>query len=288
MGYVNGTTGVVVGFEDATDKPMVELASGQVLVVDDEVWSIENDKDEVIAKVTQTPLRLAWALTIHKSQGMTLDAAEIDLSKTFETGQGYVALSRLKSIEGLMLMGLNEKALQVDPLILHIDEHIKRASSRSVESVEALTTETLDKAFHEHIVGLGGLVDTNAIADEKEKLSHEKSVVRSSGVANHLQTKKMIDDVENIEDLAAKRGLTIGTITKHLTLCLEDDKELNLDKFKPDEALLVSIRKLVETIEAEKKEENFTEKGLLKLKPIHEALDGTVSYDTLRLALMFV
>ena len=60
-------------------------------------------------------MRLAWALTVHKSQGMTLDAAVIDLDRAFTHGQGYVALSRVKSAEGLHLLGWNAQALRVDP-----------------------------------------------------------------------------------------------------------------------------------------------------------------------------
>ena len=62
------------------------------------------------------PLRLAWAITVHKSQGMSLDAAVIDLSRAFEYGQGYVALSRVRELVGLHLLGLNERALRVHPL----------------------------------------------------------------------------------------------------------------------------------------------------------------------------
>ena len=96
-GYINGTTGVVIKFEG--NIPLVKTSTGKIIRVISEDWTVENDKAEIIATVSQVPLRLAWAMTIHKSQGMTLDAAEIDLSKTFEVGQGYVALSRIKSIE---------------------------------------------------------------------------------------------------------------------------------------------------------------------------------------------
>ncbi len=66
------------------------------MLVAPETWSVENEAGKVIASFQQIPLRLAWAITIHKSQGMTLEAAEINLMNTFEKGQGYVALSRLK------------------------------------------------------------------------------------------------------------------------------------------------------------------------------------------------
>lgn len=86
------------------------------MLVAPETWSVENEAGKVIASFQQIPLRLAWAITIHKSQGMTLEAAEINLMNTFEKGQGYVALSRLKSLTGLKLLGINEQALELDSL----------------------------------------------------------------------------------------------------------------------------------------------------------------------------
>jgi hypothetical protein len=76
---------------------------------------------------------------------MTLDRAEIDLSKTFEVGQGYVALSRIKTIEGLRLMGINEMALRVDPLILRIDNPIKEASKRATEELKSISKAKQEK-----------------------------------------------------------------------------------------------------------------------------------------------
>jgi ATP-dependent exoDNAse (exonuclease V) alpha subunit len=129
-GYVNGTTGVIVSFGEK-GFPVVQTSSGMLIIASSENWSISDHSGATLAKVSQIPLRLAWALTIHKSQGMTLDSAEIDLSKTFEVGQGYVALSRVKSIEGLKLLGFNKKALEVNQLILKIDNRIKEASKRA-------------------------------------------------------------------------------------------------------------------------------------------------------------
>lgn len=126
-GYVNGTLGVVIDFKD--DFPIVKTFSGEEIVVDTAQWSIE-EGDKVIAEVNQLPLRLAWAITIHKSQGMSIDAAEIDLSKSFVAGQGYVALSRLRTLDGLVLRGMNEQAFQVDEEILLYDMHLRKESSK--------------------------------------------------------------------------------------------------------------------------------------------------------------
>lgn len=90
MGYINGSLGEVIGFEEDDENgllPKVKLTDGTTLLVAPETWSIENEAGKVIASFQQIPLRLAWAITIHKSQGMTLEAAEINLMHTFEKGK---------------------------------------------------------------------------------------------------------------------------------------------------------------------------------------------------------
>ncbi len=134
-GYANGTLGTVVDFEDVTNLPIVETRAGAHIVVTPESWV--NEKQGVqLAEIRQFPLRLAWAITVHKSQGMTLDAAEIDLSKSFAPGMGYVALSRVRSMQGLFLTGANQHALAVHPTIREKDEDFLR-SSRKLEEAEA-------------------------------------------------------------------------------------------------------------------------------------------------------
>jgi hypothetical protein len=83
------------------------------------------------------PLRLAWAITVHKSQGMSLHAAVVDLARAFEYGQGYVALSRLRSLAGLHLLGLNERALRVHPRAVAKDAEFRAASEKTRAGVSA-------------------------------------------------------------------------------------------------------------------------------------------------------
>jgi ATP-dependent exoDNAse (exonuclease V) alpha subunit len=135
-GYINGTTGTVVGF-NKDDMPIVKTKDNIRIPAYPEDWKITENDDKVVAQVSQIPLRLAWALTIHKSQGLTLDVAEIDLSKTFEYGQGYVALSRIRDLEGLKLLGINNLALQVNPIILKIDHRIHNASKRAEDELNS-------------------------------------------------------------------------------------------------------------------------------------------------------
>jgi len=99
----------------------------------------------VVAGISQIPLRLAWAITVHKSQGMNLDSAEIDLSRCFLAGMGYVALSRLKSLKGLKLMGINNLAFQVNPLALEVDKHFRKLSKEASSELKKMSSGDISK-----------------------------------------------------------------------------------------------------------------------------------------------
>jgi ATP-dependent DNA helicase PIF1 len=127
--FVNGTLGVVTGFDRY--GPIIETKEGAVIAAPAS-WTVKNEAGDELAKITQVPLRLAWAITVHKSQGMTLDAAIMDLSRSFEYGQGYVALSRVRSAGGLHLVDWNGRALRVHPEALAKDAEFRRASDRRI------------------------------------------------------------------------------------------------------------------------------------------------------------
>jgi ATP-dependent DNA helicase PIF1 len=121
-------------------------------------WSIE-ENGKIKAAITQIPLRLAWAITVHKSQGMTLDAAVIDLSDAFVAGQGYVALSRVRTLSGLILRGLNERALEIDPRVREYDKILRMSSERASERLIAMKKEDITNKQHDAIRRLGGSVE---------------------------------------------------------------------------------------------------------------------------------
>ena len=107
---VNGSQGIIVGF--VGELPLVQFNNGTKRTVGYHVWVSENLPN---FGIKQIPLIYAWAITIHKAQGVSLDMAQIDAgSNIFECGQTYVALSRVKSLDGLFLTALNPQKIKVN------------------------------------------------------------------------------------------------------------------------------------------------------------------------------
>ncbi len=150
--YANGSRGTVVDFDEDTDRPIVQLVGKKrKITVEPYTWQLSED-GKVKAEVSQLPLRLAWAITIHKSQGMSLDAAEMDLSKAFTPGMGYVALSRVRSINGVYLSGINKMALMLHDDIHIFDEALVQASKElagETEDIEDATEEPMAETTYD-------------------------------------------------------------------------------------------------------------------------------------------
>lgn len=142
--YVNGSLGTVVDFVSTTEGeyPMVDFENGHTVIMQPAAWEMM-DGETVLASVKQVPLRCAWAITIHKSQGMTLDRARMDLRRTFAPGMGYVALSRVESMNGLYLDGINERAFLVSPEAVRLDGILRERS----QMAERELAEHGDEAF---------------------------------------------------------------------------------------------------------------------------------------------
>jgi ATP-dependent exoDNAse (exonuclease V) alpha subunit len=137
QGFVNGSIGEVVGFDGVFNNPVVQFRDGRQISVKEVSWELR-DGDVKRASITQIPLRPAYAITIHKSQGMTLDAAKINLRNVFEAGMGYVALSRVRSLDSLSILGLHSKAFEVHPEVLEKDQEFQAQSQKAAEEFEQL------------------------------------------------------------------------------------------------------------------------------------------------------
>ncbi|MFY9642049.1 MAG: AAA family ATPase [Rhodomicrobium sp.] len=152
--FVNGTLGVVSDFDSEDGTPVVVTRNGLTVFAKRAEWKV-NEDESVKAGIEQIPLRLAWAITVHKSQGMSLDTAVMDLSHAFEYGQGYVALSRVRALSGLHLLGWNERALRVHPLALEKDADFRRASEAERDRLAAKRSkaDALQTAFAKELKG---------------------------------------------------------------------------------------------------------------------------------------
>lgn len=166
--YVNGTLGVVDSF-NMMGNPMVKTREGMLIEVVSQEWVVE-ENGSVKARIEQLPLRLAWALTVHKSQGVSLDAAVMDLSGAFEYGQGYVALSRVRRLAGLFLLGCNQRALEVHPMILKKDQEFQAASESAAAAFEEMPKDDLAKMHENFMTAIGG----KKLSKKAEKVAGEK------------------------------------------------------------------------------------------------------------------
>jgi ATP-dependent DNA helicase PIF1 len=112
-GLANGSRGIITGFNDDNGYPVVKFINGiEETVVPYKTTYRDADTSLIIEQI---PLKLAWATTIHKSQGATLDYVVANLSNIFEYGQAYVALSRAKSLDNLFLTGINFDRINCHP-----------------------------------------------------------------------------------------------------------------------------------------------------------------------------
>lgn len=145
-GFVNGTLGTIERFSSVTEYPVVRTKYGRRIDTALAEWAVEED-GVARARIIQLPLRLAWAITVHKSQGMSLDEAVVDLSRVFEYGQGYVALSRVRRLSGLFLLGWNERAFQVHPEVLRQDEKFRADSEGTLRALPALIKKASAPVF---------------------------------------------------------------------------------------------------------------------------------------------
>lgn len=215
--WVNGTLGVVAGYDVETGFPLVRDARGETLLAEPASWSYEED-GKVVAEIQQVPLRLAWALTVHKSQGMSLDAAHIDLSRAFAWGQGYVALSRVRTLEGMTLEGFNARALEVHPGVVAQDARFRDRCAALRDRFGALSREDVTRRQVDFVIASGGTLPRSRKAAPKEAkpAKRERRPPEDRKERRWAQTVAMLREGRTVEEVAAARARTVDTVLGHL------------------------------------------------------------------------
>lgn len=154
IGICNGSTGVIIGFKSGW--PYVKLQNGLKYLFSPHCWNSEN----IPICIKQVPLILAWAVTIHKSQGATLEKAQMNLgTSVFTYGQSYVALSRVKSLEGVFLTSFNPQKIKADPKVMEFytrfyesddEDEEDNDNEDATEESEQTTNEPLNLSQYEY------------------------------------------------------------------------------------------------------------------------------------------
>ena len=269
-GYVNGTIGVVHHCD--SESVVVRTSRGALISVKPAIWVIEDD-GKIKAEIHQYPLRLAWAITVHKSQGMSLDAAEVDLSRSFEPGMGYVALSRVRSLDGLSLKGLNHEALKISPEVATQDEKFRKLSRVHAEELKSLSSGEKKKVQDEFL---------QAIAGDKKAKKGRGSAGKVKKLSTLDETKTLIKEGGSLSEIAKERGLTIGTILDHAEKIKKTDRTcdftslcrgLTQAKIKKIKAALLRVG---------------MHAGTYPLNPAKELLGPSYSYEEIRLVRLFL
>lgn len=272
-GYVNGSRGKIIDFENETGNPIIELYNGKKICLKPELWAIE-EEGKIKASISQIPLRLAWAITIHKSQGMSLDNALIDLSRTFSYGMGYVALSRVRTLEGISLVGFNMDSLKVDPKVLELDQDLKNQSFQNELLFGKLKIDDQKKLEDDFIIKMGG----NVQSGNKVK---KKSIVENK-IPTILITKELLENGKNIKQIAKERNLTPGTITHHIEQIVREFPKTNISHIKPNQKNIDLVKKINKKLKGEE---------IGKLNPIKLILEKegkNLSFEEIRIAKLFI
>ncbi|MFZ2252769.1 MAG: helix-turn-helix domain-containing protein [Minisyncoccia bacterium] len=270
VGYVNGTLGRVIRFDTDDGFPVIETSDGREIKIVPQSWSVMED-DKMLAEITQVPLRLAWAITVHKSQGMSLDAAEIDLRNAFTYGQGYVALSRVRSLTGMKVIGLNSQALLVDPRVVHKDEHF-RSDSDDAEFAFGEMEEAEIAEMQKNFIAVHG-----GKWHEGEVVKRVRNAKMPTKEDTFAVTKELVLKSLNASEIAKERNMALSTIWTHIEK-LADEKEIShehVTKLIPSHVEWTSVYPHLSKA--------FKKHGTEKLKPIFEELNEAYDYDVIRL-----
>ena len=272
QGYVNGTLGRVVSFDPEDGFPVIRTAGERTIKITPATWSVIDANSKPLAEITQVPLRLAWAITIHKSQGMSLDAAEIDLRNAFTYGQGYVALSRVRTLAGMKVLGLNSQALLVDPRVLLRDEKFKIESDDVEFAFGEMREDEIVQMQKNFITACGGIWHEGDVAVYSKAMGDRLTKESTYALTHELVKQRMTAD-----QIAQSRKLALSTVWGHIEKLAEDGTIDHDD-------VLGLIPRAIPWGDVYRELTNVFEKeGTDRLKPVYEALGERYDYNLIRI-----
>ena len=244
--FVNGSLGHVKAVE--ADILHVHLFSGEHIEVEKYKFSsLDGDGNEVMA-AWNFPVSLAWATTIHKAQGATLDRMIVDLHQLWEPGQAYVALSRVRSGNGLLIERWSESSIRADALVTSfydsLADRARKYQPRPFFQVTKLAT------------------------DDAEPLSPRTSLTMHERIQ---RTRELLQERKDLGSIAAQCGMTVGTVLKYIEKLIGQGNA-------------PSIGYLIEDLpDADRIRLVYEEHGLQSMRKAFDAFAGQVSYDDLKL-----
>lgn len=246
--YVNGSLGHVR--EITEDTLSISLMSGEDIEVEKTKFtSLDGDGQEVAA-AWNFPVTLAWATTIHKAQGASLDRMVVDLSALWEPGQAYVALSRVRSAAGLTVERWSPHSIRAEQLVTDFYNSLVDAADSYVPRPLFVPPERVRPK-------------------ETDEEGHAKPSAKKQDRTSAIRT--MLRDEATLDEMVMACGIKSDRVLLYIEEMIEHGETL-------------SIRHLIsDIVEADAIREAFETNGLGRLKPAFDALDGGVSYTDIRL-----
>ena len=243
--YANGSLGHVAGFTEETLE--IRLLTGEDIEVSKEKFTCLNGDGEEVAAAYNFPVTLAWATTIHKAQGASLDRMIVDLHQLWEPGQAYVALSRVRSGAGLTIERWTEGSIRAEPLVTAFYDRLAEESARYVPRPYFAVPERPARETEEDRPKRGA---TKALRENMiRRMLAERASLRAIAAACRVKEDRILHAFEEM----IARGTELP------------------------------LRYLAESVEgAESIRSAFEEHGIARLKPAFEALGERHSYVDLR------
>eukprot|EP00834_Sanchytrium_tribonematis_P003663 NODE_150_length_15491_cov_0.365644.p3 type:complete len:573 gc:universal NODE_150_length_15491_cov_0.365644:8864-10582(+) len=240
-GLVNGLKGIVTELEDEDQAPFVKFENGRNMFVKAQDWTISDPVDKKkTATYSQIPLNLAWACTIHKSQGQTISKLEVDCSGIFTYGQLYVALSRAQDLNNLKIMNFQRKHIKTDP---RVSEFYKKVKNNETTETNFLEIHGALQDFAEEKIESPSLKKPTFFQMQKIRLREEREAMSSN---SQSVTENRSDKSKQIKKPRAKKVklqsqnreiIDLSNISK-----VPNENFNNMGTSYPDEISIISSR----------------------------------------------